>query len=176
MAENQQHNLIIRENIPYATHDGVTLLGDLYLPAKSKTAVPILIGVHGGGWERGDRKSFRNWGHYLPQRGYGCLPFNTSSPSRPHRLIRRRCMTSALPSASCAARLQNLEPMPRALACSGFRPAAISPHSRLWRATPRASCPAPLTKRPPVSAARLASTSALLEASVLLPSGEESLI
>ena len=85
MAENQQHNVIVRENIPYATHDGVTLLGDLYLPERSKTAVPILIGVHGGGWERGDRKSFRNWGHYLPQHGYGlfAIQYRLAKPAAP---------------------------------------------------------------------------------------------
>jgi acetyl esterase/lipase len=52
---------------------------------RSKTAVPILIGVHGGGWERGDRKSFRNWGHYLPQHGYGlfAIQYRLAKPAAP---------------------------------------------------------------------------------------------
>jgi acetyl esterase/lipase len=76
---------MVRDDVPYATHDGMTLLGDLYLPESSKTAVPILIGVHGGGWERGDRKSFRNWGHYLPQHGYGlfAIQYRLAKPAAP---------------------------------------------------------------------------------------------
>ena len=43
------------------------------------------MGVHGGGWERGDRKSFRNWGHYLPQHGYGlfAIQYQLAKPAAP---------------------------------------------------------------------------------------------
>jgi acetyl esterase/lipase len=71
-------------DIEYATHDGVTLRGDLYRP-KTGGPFPILVAVHGGGWERGDRKSFRNWGAYLPQHGYGlfAIQYRLAKPGTP---------------------------------------------------------------------------------------------
>jgi acetyl esterase/lipase len=85
MADYQKPKVTVRENIAYTTHDGVTLLGDLYLPEKPSSAVPVLIAVHGGGWERGDRKSFRNWGDYLPRHGYGlfAIQYRLAKPGTP---------------------------------------------------------------------------------------------
>jgi acetyl esterase/lipase len=54
--------------IAYAQHDGVELLGDLYLPAGAKE-VPALVAVHGGGWVQGARTAFQYWGPYLAARG-----------------------------------------------------------------------------------------------------------
>src|SRR5262245_24993943 len=58
-----------RTGIGYANHDGVALLGDLYLPAGAGRA-PALIAVHGGGWQAGARNAFQFWGPYLAERGY----------------------------------------------------------------------------------------------------------
>ena len=58
-----------RANIAYAKHDGVTLLGDLYLPAAGGT-FPALVAAHGGGWQAGARSAFQYWGPYLAARGY----------------------------------------------------------------------------------------------------------
>jgi acetyl esterase/lipase len=58
-----------RVNIAYATHDGVTLLGDLYLPAAGGP-FPALVAAHGGGWQAGARSAFQYWGPYLAARGY----------------------------------------------------------------------------------------------------------
>jgi acetyl esterase/lipase len=58
-----------RANIAYATHDGATLLGDLYLPAASGP-FPALVAAHGGGWQAGARSAFQYWGPYLAARGY----------------------------------------------------------------------------------------------------------
>jgi acetyl esterase/lipase len=55
--------------ITYATHDGVDLQGDLYLPKGAKSA-PALVAVHGGGWVQGVRAAFQYWGPYLAARGY----------------------------------------------------------------------------------------------------------
>ena len=30
----------------------------------------MLVGVHGGGWQLGDRKFYRHWGNYLAKHGY----------------------------------------------------------------------------------------------------------
>lgn len=57
-----------KAGIAYANHDGVELLGDLYLPAGAKAA-PALIAVHGGAWIMGARSAFQYWGPYLAARG-----------------------------------------------------------------------------------------------------------
>ncbi len=54
--------------IAYANHDGVDLLGDLFLPKGAKSA-PALVAVHGGGWVQGVRTAFQFWGPYLASRG-----------------------------------------------------------------------------------------------------------
>src|SRR2546421_12383340 len=59
-----------RSGVAYANHDGVSLLGDLYLPAGSGP-YPALVGVHGGGWQAGARNAFQFFGPWLAQRGYG---------------------------------------------------------------------------------------------------------
>jgi acetyl esterase/lipase len=59
-----------RHNIVYATHDGVELAGDLYLPAGAGP-FPLIINVHGGYWRRGVRETYQYWGPYLAERGYG---------------------------------------------------------------------------------------------------------
>jgi acetyl esterase/lipase len=59
----------IHNGIVYASHDGVELAGDLYLPKEAKSS-PALVAVHGGGWVQGARDAFKNWGPYLAARGY----------------------------------------------------------------------------------------------------------
>jgi acetyl esterase/lipase len=59
----------LRPAITYATHDGVALQGDLYLPS-SRGNVPALVAVHGGGWQQGTRSTFAHWGPWLASRGH----------------------------------------------------------------------------------------------------------
>src|SRR5690242_7340820 len=59
----------IHNNLTYATHDGVELKGDLYLPA-GPGPHPVIVNVHGGYWRRGSRDTFQFWGPYLAARGY----------------------------------------------------------------------------------------------------------
>ena len=61
-------NVTIHNGVVYANHDGVELVGDLYLPKGAK-AVPALVAVHGGGWVAGARNAFQYWGPYLAARG-----------------------------------------------------------------------------------------------------------
>jgi acetyl esterase/lipase len=58
-----------RPGLTYATHDGVALAGDLYLPAGAGP-FPALVAAHGGGWQAGARSAFQYWGPYLAARGY----------------------------------------------------------------------------------------------------------
>ena len=59
----------VRPGMTFATHDGVALQGDLYLP-RGGGPFPVLIAVHGGGWVQGARSAFQYWGPYLAARGY----------------------------------------------------------------------------------------------------------
>jgi acetyl esterase/lipase len=65
----REYEVATRSDIVFAEHDGVTLLGDLYLP-KGLAPSPVLVGVHGGGWQVGDRKFYTHWGNYLARHGY----------------------------------------------------------------------------------------------------------
>ena len=58
-----------RANVEYARHDGQTLLGDAYMPA-APGKYPVVISVHGGGWQGGSKGAYRYWGPWLAQRGY----------------------------------------------------------------------------------------------------------
>jgi acetyl esterase/lipase len=59
----------IQRGIEYARHDGISLLGDLYAPGDAGK-YPVLVAVHGGGWQLGTRDSYRHWGPWLAARGY----------------------------------------------------------------------------------------------------------
>jgi acetyl esterase/lipase len=58
-----------RPDILFAVHDGVELLGDLYLP-RGVDKPPLLVAAHGGGWQIGDRNVYQYWGPYLARHGY----------------------------------------------------------------------------------------------------------
>ncbi|MDH7794936.1 MULTISPECIES: alpha/beta hydrolase [unclassified Beijerinckia] len=58
-----------RNDITFVEHDQVKLVGDLYLPQGVQKA-PVLVAVHGGGWQVGDRKIYQNLGPYLAKNGY----------------------------------------------------------------------------------------------------------
>ena len=65
----KEHEVATELDIAFTEHDGVRLLGDLYLP-KGLAKAPVLVGVHGGGWQVGDRKFYAHWGNYLARNGY----------------------------------------------------------------------------------------------------------
>jgi acetyl esterase/lipase len=55
--------------VVFAKHDGIELLGDFYLP-KGRAKAPVLVAVHGGGWQVGSRQAYRYWGLFLSRAGY----------------------------------------------------------------------------------------------------------
>src|ERR1044071_1637530 len=65
----QKYDAETRFDILYAVRDGAELLGDLSRPRGLGNA-PVLVAVHGGGFQIGDRKFYRYWGPYLAERGY----------------------------------------------------------------------------------------------------------
>jgi acetyl esterase/lipase len=64
-----EYDVTRRDDIAFAEHDGVRLLGDFYAP-KGLDKAPTLVAVHGGGWQIGDRKFYSNWGPYLARNGF----------------------------------------------------------------------------------------------------------
>jgi acetyl esterase/lipase len=58
------------DNVDYVAHDGVKLTGDLYLP-KGTAKTPLIIAIHGGGWQNGSPAGYQHWGPYLARNGYG---------------------------------------------------------------------------------------------------------
>jgi acetyl esterase/lipase len=65
-----QHQVTTRSDIAYVEHDGVKLTGDLYMP-RDVAKAPIVIGIHGGGWQGGSPASYRHWGPYFAKHGIG---------------------------------------------------------------------------------------------------------
>jgi acetyl esterase/lipase len=65
----KEHEVATELDIAFAEHDGAMLLGDLYLP-RGLAKAPVLVCVHGGGWQVGDRKFYTHWGNYLARNGY----------------------------------------------------------------------------------------------------------
>ena len=61
-----QHQVTTRSNVEYVEHDGVKLTGDLYMP-KDVAKAPVVIGIHGGGWQGGSPAAYRHWGPYVRQ-------------------------------------------------------------------------------------------------------------
>src|SRR5260370_26763450 len=61
--------VVTRPNLEFVQHDGANLAGDLYLP-KGLDKAPVIIAVHGGGWQAGSRASYKYWGPFLAHNGY----------------------------------------------------------------------------------------------------------
>src|SRR3954471_19481315 len=60
-AANAEYDVVIRKDVQYVEHDGTRLSGDFYLP-KGVTKAPVVIGIHGGGWQNRSRASYQHWG------------------------------------------------------------------------------------------------------------------
>ena len=71
-ASAQSSGFDLQRNVEYGTHDGVSLLADLYTPA-APGKYPTLVAVHGAGWQGGSKSAYQYWGPWLAQRGYAVL-------------------------------------------------------------------------------------------------------
>lgn len=67
-AASAESAMTTQNDIVFAEHDGIKLVGDLYLP-QGVDKPPVLIALHGGGWQIGSRKFYLNWGSYLAKNG-----------------------------------------------------------------------------------------------------------
>ena len=68
-ASAAEYEVANQTDLAYAEHDGTKLLGDLYLP-KGRAKAPVLVAIHGGGWQSGDKQYYRYWGLFLARVGY----------------------------------------------------------------------------------------------------------
>src|ERR1700738_2552880 len=69
-----------------AKPSGVSLAGDLYLPA-GPGPFPSLVGVHGGGWQAGGRSTFQYWGPYPAERGYALFAVSYRLAKKGHKMF-----------------------------------------------------------------------------------------
>ena len=63
------YEVVARPNLEFAQHDGTRLAGDLYLP-KGLEKPPVIVAIHGGGWQAGSRTSYKYWGPFMARNGY----------------------------------------------------------------------------------------------------------
>jgi len=82
MSGDQTHITTLRD-MEYAVHDGVSLRGHLWRPAGERSA-PVLVTIHGGGWQGGSADNYREWGPWLAARGFAMfsISYRFSSPQR----------------------------------------------------------------------------------------------
>jgi acetyl esterase/lipase len=64
-----EYEVVNRPGLVFAEHDGVKLVGDFYLP-KGRSKAPVLVAIHGGGWQVGSREFYNSWGPFLARNGY----------------------------------------------------------------------------------------------------------
>ena len=65
---------VVRD-IPYAPENGTFGLGDLYLPQSVSDETPVVLAIHGGGWNSLDRSSWRGVAQFLCD-DLGAIAFN----------------------------------------------------------------------------------------------------
>jgi acetyl esterase/lipase len=77
----QTYGVTMQTGVPFVEHDGVKLAGDLYLP-KGRDKAPVVIAVHGGGWQIGNPKFYQHWGPHLAKNGYAvfAVSYRLSKP------------------------------------------------------------------------------------------------
>jgi acetyl esterase/lipase len=89
----------LRRDLQYATHDGVALAGDYYVP-KAPGKYPVVVAVHGGGWQGGAKAGYRFWARISTSAALRSLRLTIVSPNRARRPIHRRSRTCVPPSSS----------------------------------------------------------------------------
>ena len=79
----QTYDVVTRQALEFAVHDGVKLVGDLYAPRRERA--PVVVAAHGGGWQQGDRGSYKFWGPYLASHGIALfsIEYRLSKADRP---------------------------------------------------------------------------------------------
>jgi acetyl esterase/lipase len=67
--DRKSYEIDLTSAIRYAGDGETALLGDLYRPV-DRGPHPVIVAVHGDGWDQGSRSSYGDWGTYLAERGF----------------------------------------------------------------------------------------------------------
>src|SRR5258708_13217089 len=83
LAGGETADVETRKGVEYATHDGAKLAADLY-PPKAAGPHPVIVAIHGGGWQIGGPFGYQYWGPYLASRGYAvfAISYRLSKPGQ----------------------------------------------------------------------------------------------
>ncbi len=65
---DRQESVETLRDVEYAVHDGISLKGHLWRP-NGDGPFPVLMTIHGGGWQMGGPDNYRQWGPWLAARG-----------------------------------------------------------------------------------------------------------
>src|SRR5690242_15432876 len=60
----------VTANVAYGTDSGSPLVLDVYQPPHATSADPVVILIHGGGWNSGDKERYDPFARALAQRGF----------------------------------------------------------------------------------------------------------
>lgn len=64
----------VRQGVVFATHDGVELVCDVFLPPEEAARpAPGVVLVHGGAWQVGEPAQLRGYGFLIGREGYVCV-------------------------------------------------------------------------------------------------------
>lgn len=68
--ENMAKRVTSRLDVPYLNDDNPLHKLDVYFPAEKNQSYPLLVHIHGGGWETGDKKLMEATGMYYASQGF----------------------------------------------------------------------------------------------------------
>ena len=63
-------SLTFYDDVVYATHDGVELSLDIFVPKSANTPRPVLLFIHGGGWSKGKKEDYLFYNIEFARLGY----------------------------------------------------------------------------------------------------------
>src|SRR6267154_6758426 len=84
VAPAQTYAVTTKPNVEYVVHEGVKLTGDFYLP-KGLDKAPVIVAVHGGGWQAGSPDSLNVWAPFMARNGYAvfAVRYRLAKPGGP---------------------------------------------------------------------------------------------
>jgi acetyl esterase/lipase len=84
VAPAQTYAVTTKLNVEYVVHEGVKLTGDFYLP-KGLDKAPVIVAVHGGGWQAGSPDLLNAWAPFMARNGYAvfAIRYRLAKPGAP---------------------------------------------------------------------------------------------
>jgi acetyl esterase/lipase len=78
----QAADIAYKKDLVYATVDGIDLKYDIARPVEGNGPFPLIMCIHAGGWQLGDKKSYHDVIRELAARGYVAVTVNYRLASR----------------------------------------------------------------------------------------------